>query len=123
MTQKKDLLYYYRALVTKVYDGDTITCDIDLGMGVWLHAQKIRLAGINAPELRGEERHVGLRSKLYLEGLLMRKVPIYIKTTKDRSFKDKKGKYGRWIGHIFLEDGTHVNILLVEKGFAKSVIY
>ena len=32
--------YEYRAKVTKIYDGDTITCDIDLGFGVWKFNQK-----------------------------------------------------------------------------------
>ena len=49
-------MYEYRAFVTKVYDGDTITVDIDLGFGVQLKKQSIRLSGINAPEVRGPSR-------------------------------------------------------------------
>ena len=47
-------MYEYRAFVRKVYDGDTITVDIDLGFDVVLKAQKIRLVRINAPEVRGK---------------------------------------------------------------------
>ena len=49
-------LYYYRARVKSVYDGDTCTVDIDLGLRVWLKGEKLRLYGINASELRGSER-------------------------------------------------------------------
>ena len=51
-------LYRYRALVRSVYDGDTCTVDIDLGLGCWVHGEKIRLYRINAPE--------------YLEGPMVR---------------------------------------------------
>jgi len=51
-----DNLYYYRARVTKVYDGDTITVDIDLGFHVGLKSEKIRLYRIDTPEVRGPER-------------------------------------------------------------------
>lgn len=42
-------MYEYRAFVRKVYDGDTITVDIDLGFEVLLKNQKLRLYGINTP--------------------------------------------------------------------------
>jgi hypothetical protein len=37
----KKSLYFYRANVVSVYDGDTITADIDLGMKIWLRGEKI----------------------------------------------------------------------------------
>ena len=49
-------LYEYRAVVTKVYDGDTITADVDLGFNTWRHDESLRLVGIDAPEMRGNER-------------------------------------------------------------------
>ena len=62
-------MYEYRAFVRKVYDGDTITVDIDLGFEVMLKNQKLRLYGINTPEVRGESREQesptsGLKSRL-----------------------------------------------------------
>lgn len=56
-------MYEYRAFVRKVYDGDTVTVDIDLGFDVVLQKQKIRLLRINAPEVRGEQRQEGLKSR------------------------------------------------------------
>ena len=59
-------MYEYRAFVRKVYDGDTVTVDIDLGFDVVLKGQKIRLLKINAPEVRGEQRLEGLKSRFVL---------------------------------------------------------
>ena len=50
MISKPD--YVYKAYVRSVYDGDTITVDIDVGFGITLTSQKIRLRGIDTPEVR-----------------------------------------------------------------------
>ena len=62
----KENLYYYRAVVVSVYDGDTCTVDIDLGLNTWVRGEKLRLYRINAPELRGPERPEGLKSRDFL---------------------------------------------------------
>jgi micrococcal nuclease len=117
----KSHLYYYRALVKYVYDGDTVTADIDLGLHAWIHAEKIRLARINTPELRGDEREQGLISRDFLRGLVDGK-EILLQTS-----KDEKGKYGRYIAEIWLEqtpnEWININDLLVEKGHAQYVSY
>ena len=51
-----DCLYLYKAHVTDVYDADTITVNVDLGFNTWIHDEKIRLARIDAPEVRGKEK-------------------------------------------------------------------
>lgn len=112
MTITELCLYCYLALVTSVYDGDTITVDIDLGLGVWKHSEKIRVAHINAPEVRGKERPEGLKSRDWLRERINGK-QIIIKT-----LKDKKGKYGRYIGEIYL-DGVNINDEIVKAGFAE----
>ena len=84
-------MYEYRAYVRKVYDGDTITVDIDLGFDVVLKNQKIRLVKINAPEVRGTERPEGLKVRDIVRSRISNKWVI-IKTS-----QDKKGKYGRWL--------------------------
>ena len=48
-------MYEYRVKVIKVVDGDTVDVDIDLGFGVWLKKQRIRLFGIDAPESRNRD--------------------------------------------------------------------
>ncbi len=114
-------LYYYRAEVQSVYDGDTCTMNIDLGLGTWLHGEKIRLARINTPELRGNERPEGLISRDYLREKIDGK-EVWIST-----LKDKKGKYGRYIADIWTKqsDGSYTNINdeLVTEGLAEYVQY
>lgn len=108
-------MWEYRAFVRKVYDGDTITVDFDLGFDILLKNQKIRLAGINAPEVRGEQRAEGLISRDALRSRIANKW-IIIKTE-----KDKKGKYGRWIGTVILDD-ENINEWLINEGFAKVYV-
>ena len=109
-------LYYYRARVKSVYDGDTCTVDIDLGLRVWLKGEKLRLYGINAPELSGSERPEGLKSRDYLRSLIDGQ-DILIET-----HRDKRGKYGRYLASIFIQQDSgnwlNVNEELVQKGFA-----
>jgi len=44
--------YTYRALVTDIYDADTIICDIDIFDNTWKKNERIRLYGINANEIK-----------------------------------------------------------------------
>lgn len=125
-------LYYYKATVVKVYDGDTITVMIDLGLDAY-RKESLRLADINAPEVRGEEREAGLISRDALREKILGK-EVILKTK-----KDKTGKYGRYITTVFLPteaiitetngntsiDIEHVNIndWLVENKYAEHRIY
>ena len=36
-------MFEYKCKLVKVVDGDTVDVDIDLGFGVWLQNQRIRL--------------------------------------------------------------------------------
>ena len=45
-------MYEYKCTVVNVVDGDTVDVDIDLGFGVWMRKQRIRMYGIDAPESR-----------------------------------------------------------------------
>lgn len=117
----KNQLYMYRAHVTSVYDGDTCTVDIDLGLKIKATSEKIRLYRINAPEVRGASRAEGLVSRDFLREMIQDK-DIFLQT-----IKDKKGKYGRYLGEIWLEksDGSfeNMNDLLVSKGLAVYASY
>lgn len=55
------------ARIVRVVDGDTIRCDLDLGWGVWLENEPVRLARINAPEMSTPE---GKDAAAFLTGLL-----------------------------------------------------
>lgn len=108
-------MYEYRAFVRRVYDGDTVTVDIDLGFDVVLRNQKIRLVRINAPEVRGVQRPEGLKSRDALRAKIGNRW-IRIKTE-----KDKKGKWGRWLGEIWLDEEC-VNDWLLKEGYAEVYV-
>ena len=57
-----------------------------------MRGEKIRLARINAPEIRGANRKAGLASRDYLRDLILDRA-VLLKT-----IKDKRGKYGRYLG-------------------------
>ncbi len=108
-------MYTYRAKIISVYDGDTVTALVDLGFGI-TNKIKIRLKGINTPELRGAERPRGLVSRDFLREKILDK-DIIVET-----FRDKKGKYGRYIGTLWLDE-KNINELLVEQGYAETREY
>ena len=106
--------YVYNCKLVKIVEGDTIDVDIDLGFGVCLKKQRIRLEGINAPESRTRdmaEKKLGLLAKSRLSAILMS--DFVVKTT-----LDKKGKFGRIIGTPYVGD-TNVCELLVTEGHAR----
>jgi micrococcal nuclease len=108
-------LYHYTAQVQSVYDGDTCRVDIDLGLGIWIRNEKLRLVRINAPEVTGNEKAAGLASRDFLRDLIDGQ-EIIIETV-----KDKRGKYGRYLAEIWIEqDGGWINVndLLVIAGHA-----
>ena len=66
-------MYEYRATILRVVDGDTVDVDIDLGFGVWLRNERVRIMGIDTPESRTrdkEEKKFGLLAKERLKELL-----------------------------------------------------
>ena len=112
-------LYAYKATVLDVYDGDTIRLKIDLGFGIVLENESVRLFGINTPELRGEEREDGLVSRDRLRELILGKEVTLI------TIKDSKGKYGRYLGTIYLEvddELIDINQQLITEGLAEPYL-
>lgn len=107
-------MYEYEATIVSEHDGDTLRADIDLGFGIWIKEQDFRLNRINTPEITGEQKPLGEKSLLALQGYLPLGKIVIVRTT-----KDKLDKYGRMLGDFYLADGTCVNDLLVQNGFAK----
>jgi len=66
-------MYEYRAVVKRVIDGDSVVFDIDLGFKIFVSNMNVRLAGIDAAEVRTkdlDEKKKGIEAKEFLEGLL-----------------------------------------------------
>jgi micrococcal nuclease len=104
----------YKAKVESVYDGDTVTLDISVGFDLMIDDAKIRLYGIDAPEMRGIERPKGIVSRDALIQLIGGK-NIEIEY-------HGKGKYFRYIATLFL-DTINVNNWMVRNGYAEYADY
>jgi micrococcal nuclease len=107
-------MYTYNAKVIKVYDGDTITAQVDLGFS-FQFTNSFRLLRINCPEVRGESRPEGLKSRDRLRELILDKQIVI------RTVKDSTEKYGRFLAEVYLMvDDVLINIndLLVTEGLA-----
>ncbi len=104
-------MYIYNAHVVSVYDGDTITVDIDLGFDTILKNQKIRLYGINSPEMKGTNKVQGTTSRDALRNRVLDK-DIIIET-----IQDKKEKFGRWLGKVEI-NGENINNWMVANNYA-----
>lgn len=107
-------MYEYRAIIKRVYDGDTITVDIDLGFNTWLMNKSIRLSGIDTPEIRGEERPEGLIVKDIVKSWIPEGSEVILRTEKDRT-----GKYGRYLAEVISSDGESINERLLNEGLAE----
>ncbi len=90
--------------------------DIDLGFYTWIKKQRIRMVGIDAPEPRGQERKAGLAATKYMRDLVEGK-EIIIQTVKGRDGGDSRGKYGHWLGRLYI-DGLDVNQDMIDAGHA-----
>tara|TARA_B100001175_G_scaffold36034_1_gene26255 strand:- start:174 stop:599 length:426 start_codon:yes stop_codon:yes gene_type:complete len=102
-------MYEYRCKIVKIVDGDTVDVDIDLGFGVWMHKERIRLYGIDTPESRTrdlDEKKYGLIAKSWIEKFM----PLGSTQTLITQ-KDKSGKFGRILGKFRVNDGSYDIIL------------
>lgn len=96
-------------VVEKVIDGDTIRVK---------NGGKVRLLGINAPELAHRERHgqpLGVEAHQRLSELLSGK-RIYLQFEQRR-----RDRFGRLLAHVTREDGTQINETLLREGFARAL--
>ena len=112
-------MYEYRVEIKRVVDGDTVDVDIDLGFGIWMRNERIRLMGIDTPESRTrdlEEKKYGLAAKKFLQNMLDDEGGIRLKTD-----KDAEGKFGRILGTFYRTTNyadQSINDYMVEKHHA-----
>jgi len=113
----------YDVTVLKVVDGDTVDVDIDLGFGITLRDERVRIMGIDTPESRtsdkvedlfGEAAKARVKELMHEGGRLI--------TTEDKNGEDMKGKFGRILGDFYVEryEGKKERLtdILIEEGHA-----
>ena len=109
-------LWHFTATAVRAVDGDTLRVMIDQGFYDYTIVD-LRLLGMNAPEVVGEEKVAGLASRdalwRFVEG----------KTLYVESYKGQRS-FARWLADVYVDDGTgtgnllDVGTLMVEAGFA-----
>jgi len=95
-------MHEYRCTIRRVVDGDTVDVDIDLGFGIWVRNERVRLYGIDTPESRTrdlEEKKCGIYAKQCVEAFM----PVDSNQTL-KTYKDKVGKFGRVLGEFVVYD-------------------
>ena len=114
----------YDVKVIKVIDGDTVDVDIDLGFGVTLTDERVRIMGIDTPESRTRDKVedlFGEAAKARLKELMEEGGKLI--TTENRKGEDMKGKFGRILGDFKVERFENgpaelVTDILIEEGHA-----
>ena len=112
-------MYEYNADLYRFVDVATVDVDIDLGFGVWLKKERVRVMGIDTPESRTSdkiEKVFGKAASARLKELI--EEDCILCTTKDRSGEDERGKFGRVLGDFKLADGRMVTDVMIEEGHA-----
>jgi micrococcal nuclease len=102
--------------VSKVVDGDTFWVINSRG-----EEEKIRLIGVNTPEVRNTGRtkieYFGKESSDFAKLILMGKK---VRLEYDVQLQDR---YRRTLAYVYLEDGTFFNALLLKEGYAQVATY
>ena len=112
-------MYEYKVNILKVVDGDTVDVDIDLGFGVWLRNERVRIVGIDCPESRTSdkiEKVFGQAAKDRLISILGPEAVLISQVSK--MGENMKGKFGRILGDFKTINDQIVSTTLMEEGHA-----
>lgn len=104
------LLDLEQVRINFIYDGDTVRTDT---------GEKIRLLGVDAPEMNwgeGEPDFYAWEAFEYTKEILLGQL-VYLEYD-----EVKEDKYGRTLAYLFLADGTFFNKKLMEKGYARLLL-
>lgn len=109
----------YAAEVVDVYDGDTVTMDVLIWKDQTVTA-KVRLKGIDTPEIRGKcakEKKLAIKARDFLSNLTLGTLTILEAIPYEKS---ATGKYGRIIGTLWTPTKKNINLMMIEKGYARA---
>jgi micrococcal nuclease len=93
------------ARVTRHTDGDTLYLS---GIG------KVRLIGVDTPEVFGEDECFGQRASAFVERTAPLGAPV-----RYRLGVEERDRYGRALAYVWLRGGRFLNRLLLARGYAQ----
>ena len=114
-------MHTYKCTILRVVDGDTVDVDIDLGFGVWMRKERIRILGIDTPESRTRdkvEKTYGILAKNFVKSYLPVGSVQVLQTEKDGT-----GKFGRILGKFLVYDKKedremHLGYIMIREHLA-----
>ena len=120
MSVPSDFVFWYKAKVVNVVDGDTIDVETDLGFRIGF-LQRYRLYGVDTPEMNDPDpavRERDVRAKEFVQGQVGGKEVVL------NSHLDRADKYGRWLAVIHFKDAAgawvDLNAELLRRGLARE---
>ncbi len=99
------------AKIQKIIDGDTFS----LGSG-----ERVRLIGINAPEIRRRRKPgepLGEEAKKAAQRFFGHDLRVYLETG-----TDERDRYNRILAHAYRADGAALEVFLLERGLALQIL-
>ncbi|MDP9367678.1 MAG: thermonuclease family protein [Chloroflexota bacterium] len=103
-------MYEYRATILRHIDADTSWVSVELGFDCAIKLT-IRWARINASEKNTTDGEAALH---FVRLMLPEQSRCILRT-----IKDKREKFGRYLGEFILNDGINLNDVLLQEGFAE----
>jgi len=108
---EKDCLYTYKAKVIRILDGDTAELEISVGFNIYI-TQIIRIKDLNTKEIRKIKGYTNKDVEEGKQAMERAKELLPIdKIVTLKTYKDKQGKYGRFLGDILIGDKSFTQIM------------
>lgn len=112
--------YCYPARVVRVIDGDTLDVRLDLGFGI-ARETRVRLLGINCPEVHGASKTAGLAAKAFVEAVCKPGDELLVQS---RALQPASDAFGRALAFVWVGEADRtLNDLLIQKGFAVAYLH
>lgn len=112
-------------VLMKVYDGDTMACDLNRNGRIDAPVERVRLLGIDAPEMHYSRKNKTGRNQPYAQQataflLQYRHRPLYLEYDQQR-----QDRYGRTLAYAYTnENDPHsLNERLLSYGLARVLFY
>jgi micrococcal nuclease len=108
-------MYEYKCEIDRVVDGDTVDVILDLGFSI-LHKARVRLYAVDTPECRTRNKDEKARG-LLAKNFILQAVKAGEKFVIQTHLKDSKGKFGRVLGTLVIDE-LNINEALVDNYLA-----
>lgn len=104
----KKRAYSYSLIVDEVMDGDTCKGQISAGFNIYVHNRRVRLAGVNTPEIHNSDDELELKAGAFVKDIVSQLLPAGAKVVVETA-STQEDKYGRLPAKIWIP-GTDIEL-------------